>query len=102
LKTRFSKAEKTKAVLRILAGEDDRKIASELQVSLDRIERWRSTFIAGGEAAIEKEAEERRSSHRGWLSKKTKSGMLQWAGILLVLVIVIYFMTRTMNQGSGQ
>jgi ethanolamine utilization microcompartment shell protein EutL len=102
LKSRFSTAEKTKAVLRLLAGENVLAVAAELQVTIDRIERWKSAFLAGGEAAIEKQTEERRNSHRGLLSKKTKAGLLQWAGILLVLVVVIYFMTRTMNQGSGQ
>jgi ethanolamine utilization microcompartment shell protein EutL len=102
LPSRFSNAEKTRAVLRILAGEDTHTVAAQMQVTLDRVERWKATFLAGGEAALEKQTEEHRSSRRGWLSKKAKAGVLQWAGILLVLIIVIYFMTRTMNQGSGQ
>jgi hypothetical protein len=49
---RFSARRKTKAILRLLRGEDIDVVSRELGVTAATVPRWRDHFLAGGQAAL--------------------------------------------------
>jgi len=49
---RFSARKKTKAVIRLLRGEDLDKLSRELGVTAATLASWRDQFVAGGQAHL--------------------------------------------------
>ena len=49
---RFSAMRKTRAVLRLLRGEDIETVSRELQVTAVVLSQWRDSFLMGGEAPM--------------------------------------------------
>ena len=49
---RFSVGRKTKAVKRLLRGEDLETVSRDLGVTAARVSQWRDQFLAGGEANL--------------------------------------------------
>jgi hypothetical protein len=49
---RFSACRKTKAILRLLRGEDIDVVSRELGVTAATVAGWRDHFLAGGQAAL--------------------------------------------------
>jgi hypothetical protein len=49
---RFSARRKTKAILRLLRGEDIDVVSRELGVTAATVAGWRDHFLAGGQAAL--------------------------------------------------
>jgi hypothetical protein len=90
----LSSEKKTEVVLRALRGESREALAEELKVPLDRIEGWESMFLDAGRKALSKR---KGKSHRG----KIGGRIAQWSLLLLVLLVVVYFLTRFM-QSTGQ
>jgi Helix-turn-helix domain len=96
--TRFTSHEKTDAVLRLLKGESVETVSQELGVSVGRIERWKSSFVAAGSAELAK----RKDVHsKNWAA--THSGSIwQWMWLLLALVVVISLLVLFMQRGGQE
>ncbi|CAA7627827.1 Alanine and proline-rich secreted protein apa [Candidatus Terasakiella magnetica] len=64
---RFTKQQKTEAVLRVLRGEEPDWVAISLGIDTDRLAAWQATFLSGGSAAIDAKGQEpkrRRAPHK--------------------------------------
>lgn len=57
---RFSARRKTKAILRLLRGEDIDLISRELGVTAATVSGWRDHFLAGGQAALKTRQQDER------------------------------------------
>jgi hypothetical protein len=96
--TRFTSHEKTDAVLRLLKGESAEIVSQELGVSVSRIERWKSSFVAAGSAELAK----RKDVHsKSWAARHSGS-IWQWMWLLLVLVAVIAVLVLFMQRGGQE
>jgi hypothetical protein len=95
---RFTSHEKTDAVLRLLKGEAVETISQELGVSISRIERWKSSFVAAGSAELAKRKDARPKS---WAAKHSGS-IWQWIWLLLALVAVITVLALFMQRGGQE
>ena len=49
---RYSARRKTKAILRLLRGDDTDAVSRELAVTAATVAGWRDHFLAGGQAAL--------------------------------------------------
>lgn len=96
---RVSPDHKVKFILRVLKGESSDIVADEAGVSVERLERWQETFLAGGCRALE-ESSERRSRGKS-LFKAGSTQIWQWAILLTVLAGTIFFLVRLMNRDTG-
>lgn len=95
---RFTSHEKTDAVLRLLKGESVETVSQELGVSVGRIERWKSSFVAAGSAELAK----RKDVHsKSWAAKHSGS-IWQWMWLLLALVAVISLLVLFMQRGGQE
>jgi Helix-turn-helix domain len=56
---RFSARRKTKAILRLLRGEDIDVVYRELGVTAATVAGWRGHFLAGGQAALKTRSQTR-------------------------------------------
>lgn len=59
---RFTKQQKTEAVLRVLRGEEADWVAISLGIDTDRLASWQATFLSGGSAAIDAKGQEPKRS----------------------------------------
>lgn len=84
----FDVDQKCAAVRRVLGGESANRVAAELQVSADRLARWERYFVKGGHEGIARHRERSRWIHIPWRQ------VLPWAGLLLLLVVSVYFASR--------
>ena len=91
----FSSERKTEIVLRALRGESREALAEELSVPVPRVESWEATFVDAGRKALSKR--KGRWPHHG----KAGGRIAQWSVLLLVLLAVVYFLTRFM-QSTGE
>lgn len=89
-KRHFSAEEKTKAVLRLLRGEDANAVAEELKTSPERIARWERHFLAAGQKAFDKPKQPRISP-----------AVWQWAALLIVLFITVAVLSRFFNPNPA-
>jgi hypothetical protein len=90
----FTGQQKVKAALRVLQGESVDAVGADLGVSRERVQRWSDRFIEGGREAI------LRREDRAATKSKKRRVVLQWASLVAVLLIVLFFLTRfLMNQG---
>ena len=92
---RFSSEEKIQIVMRSLGGESRDALAEELGIPVDRLEAWESIFVNAGSKALS--ARHRREAS----DRKVGSRIAQWSILLLVLLAVVYFLTRFM-ESSGE
>jgi transposase-like protein len=88
--------EKRRIVLRVLGGESRQTVAHESDVSVDRIERWESRFLAAGERGL---ASRRHSRSR---AGRVLAAIGPWALLLAVLFVLVFFLTRLMESGGSQ
>jgi hypothetical protein len=89
----FEPEAKAKAIMRVLAGEPKASVAAELGVSVDRMERWQSTFYNAGVDALAK-----KSSTRTSVKFKPGSGTIgQWLLLALILVASIIVLVRMLT-----
>jgi transposase-like protein len=89
----FSGSQKSAAVQRILRGEPLERVAAELTVSVDRLRRWERIFLEGGEKHL--------ANHRDNRSRLGNNGqnLLPWAGLLLLLTVIVYAASRFFQRG---
>ena len=95
---RFTSHEKTDAVLRLLKGESVEIVSDELGVAVERIERWKSSFIAAGSAELAKRKD---VSSKNWGVKHAGS-IRQWIWLLCALVAVISVLVLVMQRGPQE
>jgi Helix-turn-helix domain len=95
---RLSASQKAAGVLRLLKGESASLLSEELGVSIRRLERWQSDFLAAGAVAMEKK---KRPTLPAWYSKHSSS-IVQWVGLLLALVATIAFLAYFLRFGSTE
>jgi hypothetical protein len=90
----YSLHAKQEAVLRVLKGEPVTAVAEDVGVGVNRLERWHSRFIEGGAAALNQ-----RATRRGlYETLRTQgSGIMQWAGLLFVLTVLVFFLVRMLS-----
>jgi len=77
-------------VLRLLKGESAESICRETGASVSRLNRWEAKYIAAGEAALERKQEHGRSGN--------STAILQWLGVVVLLVIIVVLLTRFLGQ----
>lgn len=87
----FDVEQKCAAVRRVLGGENANRVAAELQVSRDRLERWERYFLKGGREGIARHHERSK-----WIDIRWKK-VLPWAGLLLLLIVCVYAATRLLQ-----
>ncbi|MGA3023405.1 MAG: helix-turn-helix domain-containing protein [Bryobacteraceae bacterium] len=92
---RLSSEKKTEVVMRALRGEPKEALSEELHIPLERIEAWEQKFLDAGRKAL--------SRRRGRWFRRGKGGarIAQWSVLLLILLAVVYFLTRFM-QSTGE
>jgi hypothetical protein len=93
---RFTSHEKTDAVLRLLKGESVDALSQELGVSIGRLERWKSSFVAAGSAEIAKRTD---GTSKSWAGKHSGS-IRQWTWLLVALVAVVTLLVVFMQRGT--
>jgi len=93
----LSTEEKARAVLRAVRGEPREQLANELRVPPDRIGLWEEIFLNGGKAAL---AASRGRRWRGL--RKLADRIAPWSALILLLLFVVYFLTRFMGAGAGE
>lgn len=82
-------------VMRTLRGESRDALAEELKVPLERLAAWESTFLDAGRKALS-------SRKQPWFRhSKVGARIAQWSVLLLVLLAVVYFLTRFI-QSTGE
>ncbi len=89
-KRHFSAEEKTKAVLRLLRGEDIHALAEELKVHPERLSRWERRFLAAGQKAFDKPKQPRISA-----------AVWQWAALVVVLLITVAVLSRFVSPNPA-
>lgn len=95
---RVTSHEKTDAVLRLLKGESVEAVSHELGVTVGRIERWKSSFVAAGSAELAKRKD---IPSKSWAGKYSGS-IRQWMWLLFALVAVISILVLLMQRGSQE
>ena len=79
--------------MRVLAGESRASVAAELGVSIERMERWQSTFYNAGVDALAQKSGARKS-----MKFKPGSGTLgQWVLLVLILVASVVVLVRMLT-----
>ena len=84
----FDVEQKCAAVRRVLGGENANRVAAELQVSRDRLERWEHYFLEGGRQGVAKYHDRTRTGKIRWRK------VLPWGGLMLVLIVIVYIGSR--------
>jgi Homeodomain-like domain len=95
---RYTSNEKISAVLRLLKGESVENVSHDLGVSISRIERWKSRFVAAGSAEL---ARRKDDSSESWISKHSRT-IRQWVWLLIVLVAVVSLLVLFMQRSSSE
>lgn len=88
--------QKVKAALRLLAGESAEELARELEVSEARVLRWKHSFVEGGRANL---LQRREHKSTRWHARRKK--LVQWASLVVGLVVVIWAVTRLVGRAPG-
>jgi hypothetical protein len=95
---RFTSHAKTEAVLRVLKGDSLETVSQELGISVRRLERWRSSFVAAGSAELAKRKE---VSSKGWAGTHSIS-IQQWVWLLLALVGIVGMLVLYVQSGPQE
>jgi hypothetical protein len=93
---RIATMAKIDAVLRVMAGESMESLSRELNVSIQRIDRWKNTFIEGGSSELSKKTDAQSES---WASKHASS-IWQWLWLLLAMLVVITLLVLYLGRSS--
>jgi transposase-like protein len=93
---RFSPGEKYAAVHRLLRGEEPNRIAAEMHTSTDRLRRWERVFLEGGRQSLE--AHHDHGSHSRRMARAARRAA-PWAGLILLLIVIVYFASQFLQQG---
>jgi Helix-turn-helix domain len=83
-KPHFDLDQKCAAVRRVLAGENANRVAAEIQVSRNRLDRWERYFLEGGRNGIARHHDRSRLGNIPWRK------LLPWGGLLLLLIATVY------------
>ena len=95
---RITSRAKTDAVLRLLNGESVDTVSHELGVTVGRIERWKSTFVAAGSAELAR----RKGAHSKSRGLKNWASIRQWLLLLIALIAVISLLVVLMQRGTQE
>jgi hypothetical protein len=95
---RIATRAKIDAVVRVMAGESIESLSRELNVTVHRIERWKTTFIEGGSAELSKKKE---VHSENWVSKHASS-IQQWMWLLFAMLIVITMLVLYAGRNSPE
>jgi hypothetical protein len=95
---RIATRAKIDAVVRVMAGESIESLSRELNVTVHRIERWKTTFIEGGSAELSKKKEVRSEN---WASKHASS-IQQWMWLLFAMLVVITMLVLYAGRNSPE
>jgi transposase len=90
--------EKIDAVLRLLKGESIEPVSHELGVSVDRMERWKSRFVAAGSAELARRTDD---SSKSWAAKHSVT-FRQWIWLLFALVATIIILAVLVQHGGQE
>jgi hypothetical protein len=89
-------------VLKVLKGEDASQVARELDVDVERLNRWKDLFIDGGKAGLEERSHTNRTLER---KRRQRQKIFQWALIIIALILglaaLIRFVT-SIRSGVGE
>jgi transposase len=94
----FTSHQKTEAVLRVLKGESLETIREELGITIGRIERWKTSFVAGGSAEL---AKRKTDSSKSWAVKHS-TFLQQWGWLLFTLVTIIGLLVVFMQRSPRE
>jgi hypothetical protein len=94
---RFTTAQKTAAVMRLLKGGAAEEICGEYGISVMRLERWHNRFVEGGASALAK----RKHSSESWWTKHAGAAW-QWVWLVILLSLMVGAMVIFMQRGSGE
>ena len=94
----FSLDEKSKAVMRVLKGEQAYSVAQEIGVSENRLERWHAQFVSGGRDALQPKRDQGNRLYRK-LNENLQQ-IWQWVLLLVALVLVVMAGLRFLNRAS--
>ena len=84
-------------MLRLLKGDDISLVAQELGTSVDRLTRWKVRFVDAGDAEL---ARKKPLPFQSMLWKNRRL-IVQWASVVLALVLTVYFLTRFFESGGA-
>ncbi len=93
-------ADKSKAVLRVLGGEDAVAVAHDVGVSIGRLEQWQAAFVSAGFEALQ-----RRSAQHGKQPDRPRSTLktiAPWFFLLITLAATIFVLVHFMYRDPGQ
>ena len=93
----FTSHEKTDAVLRLLKGESSEALSREIGASVERMERWKSRFVAAGSAEL---ARRKDDSSKNWAATHSVT-IWKWFWVLFALVATISILAVLVER-SGQ
>jgi hypothetical protein len=91
---RFTSRQKVEAVLRLIKGESADSLSTELGVSIRRLERWRSNYMAGGSAEL---AKRKSPVSQSWFEKQS-GAILRWAGLIAALAASIALLALLLQR----
>jgi hypothetical protein len=91
----FTAAEKSTAVTRILRGEEPNRVAAEMSVSQQRLQKWERIFLEGGRRSLSEHHDGLR-----WIRSGKVRKLLPWAGLVILLIAIVYAASRFLQRGS--
>ena len=93
----YSLQQKRDAVVRVVKGEQVAAVSKDVGIDVNRLERWHARFMEAGVAALNQKHQQTTL----YQTLKTHSaGISQWAGLLLVLAVVVYFLIRFLSSSE--
>jgi hypothetical protein len=95
---RITSQAKTNAVLRLLQGESVETVSLDLGVSVPRLERWKSSFVAAGSAELAKRKDD---PSKSWAVKHSVT-IWQWIWLLFALVAIIGILVVLMQRSTPE
>lgn len=88
--------------MKLLKGEDSNQVARELDVDVERLNRWKELFIEGGKAGLEERSHTNRALEK---KRRKRQQILQWTLIIAALIVglatLIRFVT-SIRSGVGE
>ena len=91
----FTAAEKFAAETRVLRGEEPNRVAAEMSVSQERLQKWERIFLEGGRRSLSEHHDRLR-----WVRMAKVRELLPWAGLVVLLIAIVYAASRFLQQGS--
>ena len=91
---RITSRQKVEAVLRVLKGESVDSVSAELGVSIRRLERWQSEYMAGGSAEL---AKRKPLPSESWLQRHS-GVIMRWIVLLMALAACIALLALLLQR----